>query len=362
MGAARRQAARPAALPVARLIAVALSLGLLGLTGGHGTSVPPLLVRVRDGGTHLPLANAQVIERAGVFRRFTNATGELLIVRADTGALRLRIRQLGYVFVDTTVTARATGEATTDTLVVALRRVAYQLGGVAVRMRRGCDSTPAPLLTAEALAQLQQGAERYLAFRETWPFEVRLTKRTALLNADGSPSRVTDDLESSWSDEWGLPYRPGRLIQAYGAGFSIPLLFVTALADTTFLNRHCFDARRIVEWQGHRVIRLSFWPDTTVDSPDWEGVALIDSATSVLRRVEFQITGLVNGHLPRRLEGYTTFVTPTSLVAFPESTFAVWWRRGPDRAGFWAPPDVAQLLHVDSLDWRKGRPPPPTAP
>ncbi len=334
------------------------ALGLLALAHGADAPAHTLLVRVRDADAARLLANAQVIERGGAFQRFTDARGELLIAQPDAQPLRLRVRQLGYVYVDTTIAPPASDRADRDTLVISLHRVAWQLGGVAVRVKRGCDAVRAPLLTAEALAQLRQGAERYLAFREEWPFEVRLARRTALLDGEGKPRRITDEREAAWSEEWGLPYQAGRLIGQNGAGFAIPLLFVTALADSAFLERHCFDARNVIEWRGHRVVRLSFWPDSTVDTPDWEGVALIDSATSLLRKVDFQVTGLANGHLPRRLEGYTTFSTPTALVAFPESTLAVWWRRGPDASGAWSAPDVAQILHVKSLDWRKRRPPP----
>jgi hypothetical protein len=338
--------------------AVVLFLGLAGIAAAAVAPSPYLVVRVEDAETRRPLPNAQVFDRDGNVQPFTNVAGEA-VVRRESRPLRLRVRQLGYAIVDTVLPALPPDRENRDTVVIALRRIAYRLGGVSVQSKRGCDSVAAPLFTAEALAQLQQGAERYVAFRETWPFRVRLGRRTLLLNSNSTPLRATDDREVTSSEDWGVPYRPGTVISRSGAGFSVPLLFVTALADTTFLNRHCFAAQQVTEWRGHRVVRLTFWPDSTVDSPDWEGVALIDSATSILRKLDFQVTGLAQGDRPRRLEGYTIFSEPASLVALPESTSAVWWRSEPDSTGAWGGPNVAQLLRVYSLEWRKGRPPSP---
>ena len=74
--------------------------------------------------------------------------------------------------------------------------------------------------------------------------------------------------------------------------FFVPLLFVSALADSAFWARHCFVARGVESHDGRRVIRLDFTPALGVDEPEWEGAAWIDSAASVLARVEFRLTNL----------------------------------------------------------------------
>lgn len=88
------------------------------------------------------------------------------------------------------------------------------------------------------------------------------------------------------------------------------------------------------------------------------GVALLDSATSELRRIEFRMTGLDFGSRPRRLEGYTTFTAPSPFIVVPDTSLAVWWRHEPNRRGEWGPADVGQMLYIRKLTWRRGKPPP----
>jgi len=109
--------------------------------------------------------------------------------------------------------------------------------------------------------------------------------------------------------------------------------------------------------QDDRVIRLEFAPARTVTAVDWVGVAFVDSATSVLRRVEFQLSGLRSTDVPWRLEGYTTFRSPSPLIVIPDSTVAMWWRRDRATPGAWEGPDVVQLLRVLGVTYKKGAPP-----
>jgi hypothetical protein len=108
----------------------------------------------------------------------------------------------------------------------------------------------------------------------------------------------------------------------------------------------------------HRVLRLVFTPAPNVKDVDWLGIAYLDSATSLLRRVEFQLTGLRDDDVPRRLEGYTTFRSPSPFITMPDSTVAMWWRRDTDGApSAWTGPDVVQLLRLVAVKYRKAEPP-----
>ena len=91
----------------------------------------------------------------------------------------------------------------------------------------------------------------------------------------------------------------------------MPVLFVSALADSAFWNRHCFEARGVESHDGRRLIRLDFSPALDIRDPDWEGSAWLDSARSVLARVDFRLTNLRHVDGPQRFEGYTVFSTPT---------------------------------------------------
>ena len=338
---------------------VALAVGSVVLAAAPpGRMAPPsatVLVRVRETPGDHPLRNAQVLVLGGESSRFTDARGEALLPREGAGPLHLRVRQLGYVFVDTTLPPIGPGAAPLDTVQVTLRRVVHQLGGVAVRTGRACDSIESPTLTASVLEQLRMGAERYVAFREAYPFRVAMVRRTKELLGDRP---IVESRETSHSSDWGLRYEPGQVVRRLRAGFTVPLLFLAALADSVFWDRHCFSAAGVEELKGARVVRLEFSPTRDTRGADWSGVAFVDSATSLLRRVEFRLTGLEPDDLPARLEGYTTFAMPAHLIVVPDTTIAIWWRTGLSRRSGWGSPSVGQVLWVERLEYTR-RPPPP---
>jgi hypothetical protein len=62
--------------------------------------------------------------------------------------------------------------------------------------------------------------------------------------------------------------------------------------------------------------------------------------------------------VPRRLEGYTTFRSPSPFIVIPDSTVAMWWRRDPaDSIDGWTGPDVAQVLQLLDVSYKKAKPP-----
>jgi hypothetical protein len=106
------------------------------------------------------------------------------------------------------------------------------------------------------------------------------------------------------------------------------------------------------------VLRLEFEPAMSVSSVDWMGSAFVDSATSVLQRVEFQLSGLQPNDVVRRLEGYTTFRSPSPFIVVPDSTVAMWWRRSETQyEAPWNGPDTVQLLELLAVTYDKGKPP-----
>lgn len=322
---------------------------------------PTLLVRVRESVSQQPLPNAEVIDLDGGARRFTGAEGEARLAWPGNGRLRVRVRQLGFQFVDQVVSRAVTSEsASGDTLTVTLTRVAYALPSVTTR-ESGCSpnaDSVTKALSVLALSQLSMGAERYDAFRRAYPFEMRQLRRTLRFNLDGSTRDVRESTEQATSAEWGERYEPGRVIDRSSRGFSARLLFLSALADPVFWRHHCFSVLGVESLGQDRVLRLTFTPTPSVTEPDWMGTAFVDSASSMLRRVEFQLAGLRDDDVPRRLEGYTTFRSPSPFIVIPDSTVALWWRRevnGPTPA--WSGPDVVQLLQVLTVKYRKATPP-----
>ena len=324
-------------------------------------SAPVIIVRVVDDASRQPLPNAEVIDVASGVRRFTNGDGEARLMWPDAGRLRLRVRQLGFQFVERDLTRSSTDGLSPDTVTIPLARVAYVLPDVTTRVSTQCqtsDDATEKALAVLALTQLRMGAERYDAFRKEYPFRIRQQRRTIRFRPPGVAREVRESVEEETSADWGEPYQPGKVIDRRANGFSVPLLFLTALANPVFWDNHCFAVRGVQTLHDDRVLRLEFSPPVGLLEVDWIGTAFIDSATSVLRRVEFQLAGLRDDDVPRRLEGYTTFRSPSPFIVIPDSTVAMWWRRDPNAVdGEWKGPDVVQLIRL--LDVRYGKSAPP---
>lgn len=344
---------------------VALSLAVLSLavlSSAAGAQEPvaagaagSLIVRVLEEATQQPLPNAEVVVVRSGRRYFTNSRGEARVTPLTAGSLSIRVRQIGFRPMTREV-------AVGDTALFRLSRVAYELPRVVATADLGCADIPDPAsaeLSARVLEQLRASAERYEFFRREYPFDVEIGRRSAQSIGGRTPERVVESVGTSNSDVWREPYRPGRVLLREGRlGFEVPILFLSTLGDSTFWAHHCFSAAGVELRDGKPVIRLEFAPKSRVRTPDWAGVALLDSATSELRRIEFRMTGLQWGSRPRRLEGYTTFAAPSPFIVVPDTTLAIWWKREPNRRGEWGPADVGQMLYIRKLTWQRGEPPP----
>lgn len=289
-----------------------------------------LLVRVRDSLSDTPLPNAEV---TAIGRKtLTGPSGQVRIVWPAEGVLTVRVRQLGFRYVERTVQRGRSPSTTEDTLTITMQRAAFALPQMttvaSARCRDERANTPTPL-SASAMELLRFGAEQYGTFRRRYPFALTVERRTQLFVSHYTAPRNENSEELTNSDEWGDRYFPGRVLQRTGdRSYFVPLLFVSALADSAFWARHCFVARGVESREHRRVIRLDFTPALGVDEPEWEGAAWIDSAASVLARVEFRLTNLRDLGGPRQFEGYTVFTTPSPFIARPDSTFARWASNG----------------------------------
>jgi len=313
-----------------------------------------LLVRVRDSLSGAPLPNAEV--QAIGRKTLTGPQGQVRIVWPTEGVLFVRVRQLGFRFEQRTVQRGTSPTATEDTLTIMMQRAAFALpqmtAVVDARCRdRDANAPPTPL-SASAVELLRFGAEQYGTFRARYPFALTVERRTELFVSNYSRPRNATSEELTNSDEWGDRYFPGRVLQRTGTNdYFVPLLFVSALADSAFWARHCFVARGVELRDNRRVIRLDFSPAIGVDEPEWEGAAYIDSAASVLTRVEFHLTNLRDRNGPRRFEGYTVFTTPSPYIARPDSTFSRWVSNGSSTG--WSKQD----LIIEDVRYTKEAPP-----
>jgi hypothetical protein len=320
----------------------------------HGQT-STLVVTVIDSGARYPLVNADVIDLSTGQHRFTDERGQARLAWPSDGQLRVRVRQVGYQPRQLTLRQANVSDGVNT---FAMSRVAYVISTVksTSRCATSADSASRELSMSE-LDQLKQAAEKYDQFRRLFPFEATVERRTAAIPPNGKVGRIVAAKEKFPSETWEAAYKPGDIIQyEFGGIFHVPLLFLSTLGDSVFWEHHCFIARGVESYQGARVVRLEFSPTADVAGPDYEGAALLDSATSHLLRVDFRLANPSQRKGPKRLEGYITFMSPSPFVMLPDTTTAIWWLRDVDSAK-WGNPDVAQRLHLEELKYRKARPP-----
>lgn len=337
-------------------LAAAISLVGLSLSArepGHRQQPSTLVVTVIDSGARYPLANADVIDLNTGKHRFTDERGQARLAWPSDGQLLLRVREVGYQPQQRTLRQAATPTAAT----FAMSRVAYVISEVKAISHCSTAADSASLdLSVAVLDQLKQGAEKYDQFRRLYPFEATIDRRTVAVPASGDIKRIIEHKEKYHSESWEPEYRPGDIIQYERGAFNVPLLFLSTLADSVFWEHHCFLARGVESYQGVRVVRLEFSPSVDVTGPDYEGAALLDSATSYLLRVDFHVANLHDRIGPTRMDGYITFMSPSPFVLMPDTTVAIWWTRKVEH-GEWGRPDFAQSLHTEQLKYRKETPP-----
>ena len=313
----------------------------------------PLVVTVVDSLSRQLLPNADVADLVGRQNRITDDQGRAYLVWPSDGKIQLRVRQIGYQPRQIELERSATSSGVT----IALNRVAYVLADVRATGRCSTQVDTTTLgLSAAVLGQLKQAAEKYNEFRRAYPFEATMERRSAAVPGGGDIKRITVSEERFGSDKFEVRYRPGNVIERGFGDFTVPILFISTLADSVFWNHHCFVARGFESYKGDRVIRLEFQPTADVDGPDYKGAALLDSATSMLLRVEFELANPPRRNGPKKLDGYTTFMSPSPFVVLPDTTGAEWWLRNPDTDEH-SRPDYIQLLFVKELNYRKGKPP-----
>jgi hypothetical protein len=345
--------------PLALLLVVVLATA--GVRAPAAPLPMTLLLRVVDSATRRPLPNAEV--SAAARRGLTDAAGEVRIVWPSDGALRVRVRQLGFRYVDRTFRRDSISDADEDTAVVALARVGWALPQVIVRAKRRCKDAGDPghvALSEASMELLRFGAEQFENFRRAYPFEIAMERRT-IGNAPpgGTPPPVLVEMDTSASNVWGDRYVPSQVVQRRASShYFVPLLFVSALADSVFWDRHCFEARGVHTRAGRRLIRLDFFPALDVKDPEWSGSAWLDSARSVLARVDFRLTNLRDLDGPQHFEGYTIFSTPTPYIAMPDSTVA-WWTMSGLRSlyGGVRTSGGMQTLVTRGIAYQRNRPP-----
>lgn len=345
-------------------VVAGLATASVPLMAQTATAQGSVIIRVVNDITHNPLLNAEVIDLTTREGKFTNAFGEVSIAANGQDSVKLRVRQVGFGFVERTFPTPTASASQPPRIVVMLHPVSYNLSKVTTLAVNECgvaSDSAAGAVSAAVLAQLRLGAERYDAFRRAYPFKVWVERRTTQRDSVGD--LVNDPLMTAAeeSERWGNSYAVGQVFnQSRDRTFTVPILFVSALAAPAFWTHHCFVARGVQTLDNERVIRLDFSPTKATKTPDWEGSAYLDSASSMLRRVDFTIAHFRKNDVLQGMTGYTTFGSPTAFIAMPDSTVAQWWYQQPrSHNGDPRPADGFQSLVVRRMVYRDSVPAPP---
>ncbi len=246
--------------------------------------------------TRQPLPYSTVVLDPIGRERFTDQGGSFTYFAVPAGKYKVKIRQLGYTPLDTTIVVTA---AKTNPVFL-LNRVPSTLADVQVNAPvRRCivpeengfvDDAELAIVLAEA----RKNAQRERLLRRTYPFEYKLAQQHDTYDKQDSTHKIVYDTTTFRSDDdWR--YRQGRVVsgdfsKVFGDVRVMRLPTLTDLADTRFLIAHCFKYSGISDEDSIPTLRIDFAPIPEIVAPDVEGSIFIDSATYLIRRAEFRLT------------------------------------------------------------------------
>jgi len=228
--------------------------------------------------------------------RFTDETGTFVYFAVPPGKYKVRIRQLGYTPLDSTLQLTATSA----TPVFSLVRIPSTLEDVNVNAPvRQCivpeeNGFVGDADLATVLGEARKNAQRERLLRRTYPFEYKLAQSHDTYNTRDNTHHIVYDTITFRSDDiWN--YRKGKVIspdrnKIFGEVRVMRLPTLTDLADDRFMLAHCFKYSGVTDDEGVPTHRIDFAPLPEILAPDVEGSLFLDSASYLIRRAEFRLT------------------------------------------------------------------------
>lgn len=249
------------------------------------------------GGTGMPLPYSAVTIDPIRRERFTDQKGVFTYYGLPAGAYRIRVRQLGYTPLDTTIRVSARSPVSP---VLVMTRIATALAGVQVSAPPRLCHVPdqngfvGDVDLATVLGEVRKNADRERLLRRTYPFEYRMAQSHSTVDLVTRTETTRYDTMTFRSDD-NWKYRKGRVVsddrsKLFGEVRVMRLPTLADLADRGFLTAHCFKYSGISELGSRPTHRIDFAPDSALIAPDVEGSIFIDSATYLIRRAEFRLT------------------------------------------------------------------------
>lgn len=245
-------------------------------------------VTIKDAAVALPYSVVSVAQLGR--EQFTNEQGSFRLTALPPGALRLRVRHVGYAPADLDVIVRA---GATDTVRIALTRIAVRLTAMQVRAYPECI-TPGPPPSTDAefttiFDQLKQNAEQFRLLASKYPFVYRVERTSSTVFGGNDLRQDGVDTLSLMSDtQWR--YAPGTVVteerqsptRSGPVTMNIPTL--ANFADSLFVANHCFFNGGLETIGKEELLRVDFVAASALKEPDVDGAMFLDPATFQIRR------------------------------------------------------------------------------
>ena len=252
---------------------------------------------VRDSASGRPVGYALVLVVGKAQRVFASESGRFVLIGLGSGAVSLRVQQIGYRAVTLSLTldtSEAPG-AGAPGLEVTLVRRPIVLPEVVVHgdVCTGTEALGTSAAEGAIIDEAFKNAERILTMENSYPYQGAFQQTMVLLDrAMRETTRWVDTIRYDTRHTAG--YRRGGVL--YGPrnrSQKANYFMASDLAREEFRKSHCFwyagRDSSLADFPGHRI---EFAPVAKNRSADWAGSFVIDSATMTLIRSEARLVNL----------------------------------------------------------------------
>jgi hypothetical protein len=261
---------------------------------------PTIVGRVTAAGTDVPLGYSVVSVERGTRARFTNSEGRFALTGLEPGSVRLTVKHIGHLPVDTTFEL---GPRDSIDVRIELSLVSVRLPAIHT-LAQACGHPGASSIQlgpelAVLLDQLKQNAEQNRLLSRSYPFEVDIERKITRPEPALEARFVAfDTVQRGSLREWR--YAPGHMLgtREYEGGVfggkwtTLNLPELSDFADDVFLDNHCFDFGGVEVVDGDTLLRIDFVPAPVVDQPDVGGAIYLDPKTYQIRAADFALVNL----------------------------------------------------------------------
>jgi hypothetical protein len=249
---------------------------------------------------------------------FGGSAGAFVLRGIAPGPLQLRIEQIGYEALDTTIVIRP-GANEIHRFTLSPRPINLE-GLQVVAAPDVCKATgfQAAAYADEQLAALMEefrrNAERLRLLLSDYPLQLTYDRTRKYIGEGSSVLREDADSVSSTTGT-GEPYRPGEVIRVQDEPRQPPFIMrvpsAVDLASPDFERYHCFHYAGIDSVGGQKYHRIDFIPSADLTAADVEGSLYLDLDRLILSRAEFRLV-----RIPREVRFITAMRVITNYREF----------------------------------------------